>query len=556
MSKYDEQPWLASYPLGLPHVMEQKHESMVSAWDATVKRIGQRSFLYYLERSITFAEADRQSNALATALIDGGLSPSDRVGIYLQNDPEWPITQLAAWKAGAIVVPLNPMLKARELSYHLKDAGVSVLVYLGELEPTVRDALPGSPVRRLISTAPGDLLIDRAHARRAVASASAVETLKDLVEKNYGEQPPRAPLDSNDVAMLTYTSGTTGPPKGAMNTHSNIVFNCQVCSTWLDLDESDVILGAAPLFHITGSIAHLGISQLSGAPVILFHRFEPKRALKMIERWQATVSIASITAYISMLNDPEVNHRNLSSLSKVLSGGAPVSPSVVSHFESVTGAYIHNVYGLTETTSPSHLTPLGKRAPVDLDSGALSVGLPVTGAMVRVVDPETRDELPVGAVGELTIEGPMVVPGYWDKPEETAHAIPEGRLHTGDVGFMNEEGWFFIVDRAKDQINAAGYKVWPREVEDVLYQHPAVREAAVVGVPDQYRGETVKAFVSLATGVDATSDELIAFCKAQMADYKYPRQIELLAELPKTTSGKILRRELRGQKTTAADKGD
>jgi long-chain acyl-CoA synthetase len=221
----------------------------------------------------------------------------------------------------------------------------------------------------------------------------------------------------------------------------------------------------------------------------------------------------------------------------------------VEAFEKRFGAYIHNIYGLTETTSPSHCVPIGTRAPVDEDSGALSVGVPIFNTIVRVVD-EGGNDLPPGEIGEFVTSGPQVVSGYWEKPEETENAIPGGALHTGDVGFMDEQGWFYLVDRKKDQINAAGYKIWPRDVEDVLYAHEAVREAAVVGVPDEYRGETVKAFVSLKPGEHAGEEELIAFCKERMAAYKYPRQIEFVEELPKTASGKILRRELRDKEVS------
>jgi long-chain acyl-CoA synthetase len=216
----------------------------------------------------------------------------------------------------------------------------------------------------------------------------------------------------------------------------------------------------------------------------------------------------------------------------------------VQAFQDTFGHYIHNIYGLTETTSPSHAVPFHAVAPVDPDSGALSVGVPVYNTVVRIVDEEGRD-LPAGQIGELVTAGPQVVAGYWNKPEETAKALPGGVLHTGDVGYMDEQGWFYIVDRKKDQINVGGYKVWPREVEDVLYEHPSVREAAVVGVPDEYRGETVKAFVSLKGPASTTSEEIIAFAKERMAAYKYPRQVEILDEIPKTVSGKVLRRELR-----------
>ena len=246
------------------------------------------------------------------------------------------------------------------------------------------------------------------------------------------------------------------------------------------------------------------------------------------------------------MNSPAADREALTSFTKILSGGAPIPPSTVKAFKETFGHYIHNVYGLTETTSPSHGTPFGTEGPVDEASGALSVGVPVYDTVVQIVD-DNGDDLPVGEIGELVTTGPQVVAGYWNKPEETAKALPGGSLHTGDVGYMDDQGWFYIVDRKKDQINAGGYKVWPREVEDVLYEHEAVREAAVVGVPDQYRGETVKAFVSLRPGKTVSEADLIAFTKQRMAAYKYPRQIEFLDEVPKTVTGKVLRRELRDQ---------
>jgi long-chain acyl-CoA synthetase len=353
------------------------------------------------------------------------------------------------------------------------------------------------------------------------------------------------------VAFLVYTSGTTGPPKGAMNTHRNVVYNAEVYRRWVGLTPDDVVLAVAPLFHVTGLVAHLAVALLLPMPLVLGYRFDAAVMAELAERHRATWAMGSITAFIALMNNPDAVKRDLSSMTKVGSGGAPIAPSTVEQFERAFGAYIHNIYGLTETTSPSHGVPWGRRAPVDPTSGALSVGVPVCGYTVRIVD-EERNELPVGEVGELVTEGPGVVSGYWNKPEESANALPQGRLHTGDVGFMDSDGWFYLVDRQKDMIVASGYKVWPREVEDVLYQHPAVRETGVVGVPDSYRGETVKAFVSLKAGAGVEPEELIAFCKERMAAYKYPRQVEIVDEIPKTVTGKVLRRELRNQASSSS----
>jgi long-chain acyl-CoA synthetase len=351
-------------------------------------------------------------------------------------------------------------------------------------------------------------------------------------------------LGPDDIAFLTYTSGTTGPPKGAMTTHRNVVFNAQTYRDWIGLGADDVVLGIAPLFHITGLVGHIAISLLTGAPLVLMYRLDPAVTIETVQAEQATFTVGSITVFIALMNAPNADTDALASLTKIYSGGAPIPPSTVTAFQSAFGHYIHNIYGLTETTSPSHAVPLGATAPVDAASGALSVGVPIYNTVVRIVD-DTGKDLPPGEIGELVTAGPQVVAGYWNKPEESAKALPDGALHTGDVGYMDEQGWFYIVDRKKDQINAGGYKIWPREVEDVLYEHPSVREAAVVGVPDEYRGETVKAFVSLRPGKAATPEELIAFTKERMAAYKYPRQVEILDDIPKTATGKLLRRELR-----------
>jgi long-chain acyl-CoA synthetase len=370
--------------------------------------------------------------------------------------------------------------------------------------------------------------------------------LAALLERFRGQRPPEVSFDPGDTAFLTYTSGTTGPPKGAMNTHANVVFNSQTYRHWCELDGDAVILGVAPLFHITGLIGHVTLSLLLGAPLVLFHRFEPSAAIDIIRAERPTFTVGSITVFIALMNAPNAEKDALATLTRIWSGGAPIPPSTVKAFQQAFGQYIHNIYGLTETTSPSHGVPRGAEAPVDEASGALSVGVPVYNTVVRIVGEDGAD-LPPGEVGEIVTSGPQIVSGYWGKPEETEKAIPGGALHTGDVGYMDADGWFYIVDRKKDQINAGGYKVWPREVEDVLYEHEAVREAAVVGVPDEYRGETVKAFVSLRPGRTADEAELIAFCRARMAAYKYPRQVEFLDEIPKTVTGKLLRRELRGR---------
>jgi long-chain acyl-CoA synthetase len=330
----------------------------------------------------------------------------------------------------------------------------------------------------------------------------------------------------------------------AMNTHANIAFNAQVCRDWMSLRDGIPILGIAPLFHITGLIGNIGAAFICTAPLILACRFEPGVILDAIREYHAEFTIGSITAFIALMNHPQAAREDLASMRRIFSGGAAIPPSVAAEFHARFGLYLHNGYGLTETSAPTHCVPIGADAPVDPSSGTLAIGVPVFNVESYIGDEGGRP-LP-GEIGEIIARGPMVVPGYWNNQAETDKAFVDGYFRTGDVGFMDEKGWFYLVDRKKDMINAGGYKVWPREIEDVLYTHPAVREAAVVGVADTYRGETVKAVVSLRPNMTATPDELIAYCKERMAAYKYPRIVRVIEELPKTITGKILRRDLKG----------
>jgi long-chain acyl-CoA synthetase len=550
MSAYDQRPWLGLYADGRPHGIEPEHESMLAAFGQTATSFPDKPAILYFDTAISYRELDELSDALAAGLADQGFKPGDRLGIHLQNVPQFLIAMLATWKAGGIMVSVSPMLKHKELAAQLSDSGAAALVTLESLwHETARDVVPETGVKIAITTSELDFLDEIPPLLKASERNRDPDTLDlvELVNAYRGTRPEPPSLNSTDTAFLTYTSGTTGPSKGAMNSHTNVVFNAQAYREWVGLTEDDVVFGVAPFFHITGLIGHLAVAMLIGMPLVMTYRFDPDVSLELIERHGATYTIGAITAFIALMNADSASRRDLSKLTKIASGGAPIAPATVQAWEEKFGAYIHNIYGLTETTSPSHCVPFGARAPVDPESGALSVGVPIFNTLVRVVDDDGK-ELPPGEIGEFVTSGPQVVSGYWNKPEETEHAIPGGALHTGDVGLMDEDGWFYLVDRKKDQINVSGYKVWPRDVEDALYGHSAVREVAVVGVPDDYRGETVKAFVSLKPDASASPGELIAFCKDRMAAYKYPRQIEFVDELPKTASGKVLRRELRDRR--------
>jgi len=550
MGVYAERPWLHLYGEGQPPDITPEYPDALSMFAASVARNPDGDAVRYFDGRITYRELDELTDAFAVALLDGGLQRGDRVAMYLQNVPQFIIGLVGTWKAGGIAVSINPMNRERELALLLTDSGSKVLVCLQGLYRDVAASVVGdTDVATVITTSELDFQTrddPRAFPASERATPDGTTDLLELIGRFRGQRPPPVDYGPDDIAFLTYTSGTTGPPKGAMNTHGNVVFNSQAYREWCGLSSNDVILGVAPLFHITGLIAHITTALFLGAPLVLFHRFEPSLGIDVIKEHQPTFTVGSITVFIALMNAPNAEPDALKSLGKIWSGGAPIPPSTIKHFSTAFGQYIHNIYGLTETTSPSHGVPYGADSPVDEASGALSVGVPIYNTVVQILG-DDGEELPPGEVGEIVTTGPQVVAGYWNKPEETQNAIPGGALHTGDVGYMDAQGWFYIVDRKKDQINAGGYKVWPREVEDVLFEHEAVREAAVVGVPDEYRGETVKGFVSLKAGKTVTEEELIAFCKSRLAAYKYPRMIEFLDEVPKTVTGKFLRRELRNR---------
>jgi long-chain acyl-CoA synthetase len=523
----------------------------------TVARHRDDTLVHYFEDSVTAGELDAWSDALAVALQKRGAEPGERIAMYLQNIPQVFIAVLAAWKCGAVIVPCNPMLRERELTKILSDSGSRILISQEDLYADVaRAALPATAVQHTITTSPFDLLSEGVAPPRVLSGSrrmrhAGVPDLFELANAHAGETPRPVDITGDDVAFMVYTSGTTGEPKAAMNTHRNVVFATSVYERWIGLTPEDAILGLAPLFHVTGLIGHVTLAMLTASPLILFYRFDVDEACRLAERYRATFTVSAVTAFIALLNSEAMAKYNLSSLTKVYTGGAPTPPGVLADWHAKTGTRIHPMYGLTEATSPTHMTPHNRIPPVDSRTGAMSVGVPVFDTDVRIVTDGGYDAAP-HEIGELVIAGPQIIPGYWQKPKETAASLGGGELRTGDVGFMDEDGWFYLVDRAKDMIVASGFKVWPREVEEVLYLHPAVREAAVIGISDPYRGETIKAVISLKAGHTVTAGEIKAFARERMAAYKYPRVVEIVEDLPKTTSGKIMRRLLQ---TTTLDAG-
>ena len=543
-----EKPWLALYDSHVPSSMDPPDNNTLEEFIIAVERAPHAAIIHYFDNTLSHQQVDDYSNALAVALQKQNVSHGDRVAVYMQNIPQYFLILLAIWKAGAIMVPVNPMYRKAELAHVLTDSDSTCLVCQENLYQEVAgDVISDTTVRFTITTSELDFLHGEIPASLAGSVKESFQETEDfygLIKQYNCCKPEPTAVSFSDLALLVYTSGTTGPPKAAMISHANVITISEIIKIWAGLSEKDIILAIAPLFHITGLIAQLTLAFVTSCPVILFYRFDPVMAARLTEEYRATFTAGAITAFNAMVNSEEVTGYDLSSLTKIYCGGSPNPPAVVEAIEKKLGIYLHGAYGLTEATAPTHYVPQGRRAPVDEKNNALSVGVPICGVSCRIIDDQGNTLAP-GEIGEIAIRSPGVINGYWNKPEESAHAIRDGELRSGDVGYMDENGWFYIVDRIKDLIIASGYKVWPREVEDALYEHPAVREAAVIGVEDEYRGESVKAFVSLKSEQTATEQELIDHCRKKLAAYKRPHAIVLLSELPKNLSGKILRRKLR-----------
>ncbi|MEU8352776.1 AMP-binding protein [Streptomyces sp. NPDC048845] len=548
-SIYDAKPWLAQLS-EVQRAPVRPPETVLHAFRDAARREPDRPALAYFDGRIGYRELDELSDGVAGHLAARGFARGDRLALILQNTPHFVIALLGAWKAGGTVVPVNPMYKDREVAHVLADSGAAALVCSDRAwEAYLHGTAADSPVRIVLTA--DDLDFQTRNDERVLPAErlGAPEDATDLLHaaRTGGTAPEGRDPSSGDTALISYTSGTSGTPKGAMNTHGNIAYNAERQRTGLALPDGACVFVLAPLFHITGMVCELASSVAAAGTLALAHRFEAGVVLDAFTEHRPAYTVGPSTAFMALAAHPSCTPDHFSSFTMISSGGAPLPPALVEKFRAGFGPYIRNGYGLTECTAPCASVPPQLEAPVDPASGTLSVGLPGPDTVVRIIDEEGRD-VPFGEHGEIAVRGPMVVPGYWRRPEDSAAAMPDGELRTGDIGFMDAQGWLYVVDRKKDMINASGFKVWPREVEDVLYTHPAVREAAVVGVPDAYRGESVKAYVSLRPGAEAEPGELAAHCKERLAAYKYPREVEILPELPKTTSGKILRRELRASR--------
>lgn len=549
----ESKPWLLQYPPEIPHHVEYPQIPLYQFLVDSAALFPDHEAVYFMGKRLKYKELMDLAYRFANLLHNLGVKKGDRVAIMLPNTPQFIFAFYGTLLVGGIVVQTNPLYVERELIQQMNDAGAKVIVALDQHYPLLVKVKEKTPLQYFLLTGiqdflpfPKNLLYPMLQKRNGKPLPQVVEDehfrllrkeMKAVTNKPYHEMID--PME--DIALLQYTGGTTGTPKGVMLTHFNLVANTIQAKTWMHKTGTgkEKVVAALPFFHVYGMTVALNFGILIGASILTVPRFNPTEILQLIHKERGTLFPGAPTMYIALIHHPDIHKYDLSSIEVCLSGSAPLPVEVQTRFEELTGGKLVEGYGLSETSPVTHANLIyGKRV-----KG--SIGLPWPDTEAAIVDIATGEMKGPREVGEVAIRGPQVMKGYWRKPEETEKAFLNGWLLTGDLGYMDEEGFFYIVDRKKDMIIAGGYNIYPREVEEVLFTHPAVKEAAVVGVPDPYRGETVKAFIVLKEGTPQVSEEeLNRFCREKLAAYKVPRLYEFRNELPKTTVGKVLRRHL------------
>jgi len=540
---YAARPWLQAYPAEVPASLSYPGEPLYNLLENAADRYPDKDATIFFGARLTYRDVRTQARRLAAGLHEIGVHKGDRVAIMLPNCPQAVIAYYGVLMAGAIVVQVNPLYVQRELKHQISDSGARVLITLDLLYPKLRGlglchiAITSLPEYMPIPTkwvAPLKLKPPK------IPYGGLFMRWADLLRPEPLAQPvavdPKA-----DIALLQYTGATTGLAKGCMLTHCNLMANVRQTAAWLHRvkpGDHVITLAALPLFHVYGMTTVMNFTIFLGGALLLQPKFEARQTLKLIQKYRPSLFPGAPTMYVALNHTPKVEKYRLDSIQACISGAAPLPLEVQQTFERLTGGRLVEGYGLTEASPVTHANPIwGERI-----EG--SIGLPWPDTQARIVDPASGADLPIGEVGELAIRGPQVMLGYWNRPDATAEALHDGWLLTGDMARMDEKGYFYIVDRKKDLIIAGGFNIYPREVEEVLYLHRGVKEAVVVGIPDEYRGETVKAYIVPKDGYTLDKSEIIEFCRQNLASYKTPRFIEFRTELPKSMVGKVLRRVL------------
>jgi long-chain acyl-CoA synthetase len=525
--------WLSHYPETIATDITIPRKSLPEMLHEIASKYPSNNAITFFNKKITYQELQFAVTAFASSLQKNGIQKGDRVAIMLPNCPQYVISFYGILTAGAIVTQVNPMSVERELKHVINDSGAETIIVLEALYPIVKAIQPETNIKKIIvvSLPPSG------------KNFTPDRTFEDFLTEGNGQVLPVSIQPENDVAVLQYTGGTTGRSKGAMLTHRNIFANVIQCYEFFK-DHIEIgkerNLSVIPFFHVFGMNSCMNLTLYTANEMILLPRFELMEVLNTIKTEQPTIFPGVPTMYVAITNHPEAEEYGIDSIKICNSGSAPMPVELLNQFERITGAKILEGYGLSEASPTTHCNPVfAERKP-----GTVGIGVPSTD--YKIMDLGTGNhEVPTGEIGELIIKGPQIMKGYWNMPEETAHTLRDGWLYTGDIAKVDEDGYVSIIDRKKDLIIASGYNVYPREVEEILYEHPCIQEAVVIGVPDPYRGENVKAVVVLKSGKTATEEEIIEFCLRNMATYKAPRIVEFREQLPKTSVGKILRRALR-----------
>ena len=558
-------PWIHHYESGVPAQIDLPDRPLTWLLDETASRYPSHTAIIYYGTKMTYAQLSNLANRFAIALQRLGVKKGDRVAIALPNIPQYPIAFYGTLRAGAVVVPTNPLYTKHEMQHQLADAGARVLVMLDSFYPTVREIRQETALEHIIITSPSDYLPPVLRLLYPLSQRGAKNPQPPLTEKELQSDPILhsmqetlreqnkgsveafelpVPTTSDDLAVLQYTGGTTGLSKGAMLTHRNLLSNALQTRAWVPKarDGEEIALCVAPFFHSYGLTACMNISIKAAATMVLAPRFNAKDLLATIRRYRPTMFPGIPTMYIAIMRQAGKNTQYLSSVKYCISGAAPLPAKVQADFEAMTHGKLVEGYGLSEASPVTHCNPLTDQ------SRNGSIGLPLPNVDAAIRDSATGQFLPPGEIGEIVVKGPNIMRGYWNREEETKAIFTDGWMHTGDIGKMDQDGYFYVVERAKDLIIASGFNIYPREVEEVLFHHPAILEAAVAGVPDEYRGETVAAFVVLRpeyAPTEATKQDILSYCKQELAAYKVPKILEFRESLPKSLIGKVLRRELR-----------
>lgn len=550
---YLKKPWLKNYEPGIPENVAYETTCLPDYLIRSAEKFPDKMALSFQGYEVNFSHLNEMVDQFAGCLTGFGIKQGDSVAIVLPNLIPCVAAYYAIMRIGAIAVMNNPLYSDRELSHQFNDSGAKALITLDLLAKRMVALRPKTQIKQIVYTSIGDylpfpknLLFPLVGKKKGLAAT--VAPAEDLyrwkaVLKQPNSSPPKATLSFDDVAMYQYTGGTTGVSKGVMLTHGNLSKQVQQVAAWFPTFGSDeIMLGALPFFHVFGLSTAMNLAIHLGWGNILVPKPQPAQLLEAISKYKPTFAPLVPTMYIGMLEHPDIEKTNISSIKGCFSGSAPLPVEVISEFEKKTGAVIVEGYGLTETTPVTHVNPFqGKRV-------VGSIGLPIPDTTCRIVDlADGVTDVPVGDVGELLMKGPQVMKGYWNLPEATAETIADGWIHTGDIAKMDEDGYFYIVDRKKDMIISGGYNVYPRDIEEVFYEHPKVMDATAIGIPHPKRGEAVKVFVVLKAGETVTAEELKEFYADKLAKYKWPTEIEFREELPKTTVGKILKKELRAE---------